>query len=86
MADITSANAIYTLIIPDVFPAPQQLQGFATDDAFDTDASDVVEARIGVDGIASYGFTPFLVTQTIHFQSDSPSIAAKLYLGLVSQS
>ena len=32
MATITGANVVFTLTIPLVYPIPQQLQGFATDD------------------------------------------------------
>lgn len=71
---ITSANAVFTLNIPDVFPTPQLLEGYATDDGFDTEVVDTAEAKMGVDGIMSAGFTPFITKQTIHFQADSPSI------------
>ncbi len=74
MADITSANAVYTLSVPDVFPVPQVLQGYATDDGFATEAIEIAETMLGVDGIMSYGFTPFIVHQTIVFQADSYSI------------
>ena len=74
MADITSANAIYTLSVPDVFTTPQILQGFATDDAFATEAIEIAETMLGVDGIMSYGWLPFITHQTIVFQADSISI------------
>ena len=76
MADrtITSANAVITLSVPDVFDAPFQLQGFMTEDAWDTDETEPVQSRIGVDGVKSDGFTPFLTPQTFHFQADSLTI------------
>ena len=73
--DITSANATYILSVPGVFAAQQVLQGFATDDAFSTPEVDVAEVYMGVDGLPSGGFVPFLVKQMIVFQADSPSIA-----------
>lgn len=77
--DITSANAVLTI-------APRAagligsggaftVEGFASDSAFMAEDVDTAEARIGVDGIASFGFTPYLTKQTITLQADSPSIA-----------
>ena len=71
---ITSANSRFTLSIPDVFPAPVALQGYAADDAFDNEAVDAAEILIGVDGLMSAGYTPFLTKMTIAFQANSPSI------------
>lgn len=73
---ITSANSIFTLT-PGVaagFVAPIQVQGFATDDAFDIEDVNPVEVRKGVDGKKSSGYTPYTVKQSIHLQADSPSI------------
>jgi|SRR5580658_10180698 hypothetical protein len=75
MGTITSANAVVTLSVPAVSPTPIQLEGYATDDAFDNEVADIVETRMGVDGILSGGFTPFPVKLTFHFQADSSSIA-----------
>ena len=71
---ITSANSVFTLVVPDVFPVPQTLQGYAVDDAFDSDDVEASEAIMGVDGLMSAGFTPFITTQKIHLMADSPSI------------
>lgn len=75
---ITSANDVFTLVVgagaTAVFTAPIQVQGFATDDAFDIEDSNPVEVRKGVDGKKSSGFTPFMVKQVIHLQADSASI------------
>jgi len=73
--DITSANSTFHLTIATVFPISQSLQGYATDDAFTTDAVDPAEVRMGVDGKMSAGFTPFPTHINIAFQPDSPSIA-----------
>ncbi|MCU4576132.1 hypothetical protein KTJ34_01730 [Acinetobacter courvalinii] len=75
MATITSANSTFTLTATDVFPAPQVLQGYATDDAFATDAIDLAEAIMGVDGKLSAGYTPNPTKITVALQADSPSIA-----------
>lgn len=70
---ITSANSVLTLIVAGLFPAPVQIQGYATDKAFATEAIDFAEVQMGVDGrmTAGYVFNP--VTQTITLQADSPS-------------
>ncbi len=75
MADITSANAIFTLNVPDVFgTSPQTLQGFATDDAFSTQEIEIGETMLGVDGIMSYAYLPYIIHMPIVFQADSLSI------------
>lgn len=70
---ITAANSVYLLGVTGVFPVPQQLQGYSADAAFDTDASEPAEVVIGVDGIMSAGFVPFITRQTISIMPDSPS-------------
>jgi len=75
MTTLTSANSEFILVIPGAFAAPQVLQGYATDDAFGSEDVEPVEAKIGVDGRKSSGFTPYLVQMLIHLQSDSPSMA-----------
>lgn len=72
---ITSANASLTLNIPAVFPAPVPIQGFSTDDAFDTENVAPNETLMGVDGVLSGGYTPYPVKQKIVLQADSPSLA-----------
>ena len=75
MADITSANSVLTLVVPALFPAPQQLQGYATDDAFADEALQLSESVMGVDGRKSAGYTPAITKQTITLQADSPSMS-----------
>jgi hypothetical protein len=62
---ITAANAIFQLYIPAVFSAPQQLQGFAADDIFDTENQELVQTQMGVDGLLSGGFVFIETKQTI---------------------
>ena len=73
MKSITSANAILMLGILDLFPVPQQLQGFAADDV--TDLSDLApaETMMGVDGKLSAGFVFVPVQQGIMLNADSDS-------------
>lgn len=74
MATLTSANSDFILTIPGAFAAPMVIQGYATDDAFGSEDVNPVEVKIGVDGLKSSGFTPYLVKTLIHLQADSPSI------------
>lgn len=75
MSTITSANSKFVINIPDVFPTPQEVQGYAADDAFTQSAFDVTETRMGVDGRLSGGYTPNAKPFTVMLQADSPSIA-----------
>lgn len=70
---ITAANSSFVLGVATVFPVAQIIQGYATDDAFTTEASDNAEVRIGVDGRISAGWVPYLTPMVIHLQADSPS-------------
>lgn len=74
MAFITSANSEFTLTIPGVFSGPVILQGYAVDDAFDTPNVKPAEAKIGVDGRKSSGYTPYLTVMKVHLMPDSPAI------------
>jgi hypothetical protein len=70
---ITSANSVFTLVIAGLFPAPVQLRGYSSDKAFTTEALDLAEVNMGVDGRMTAGFTPMPTKQTITLQADSPS-------------
>lgn len=70
---ITAANSEYWLAVLGLFPVPQRLQGYAADAAFDTEAADAAEIVMGVDGIMSAGYVPFVTRQTINIMPDSPS-------------
>lgn len=70
---ITSANSVFTIVIAGLFPAPVQLQGYASDKAFTTEAVDLAEVQMGVDGRMTAGYVPNPVKQTITLQADSPS-------------
>lgn len=71
---ITSANSEFTLTIPDVFGGPVAIQGYAVDDAFDVGSVKSAEAKMGVDGRKSSGYTPYLTVMKIHLMPDSPAI------------
>lgn len=73
MPSITGATAAYQLSITGLYDTPQQLQGFAADDVFSTDAIDTSEILMGVDGVMSAGFVYVPIKQKIAIQADSPS-------------
>ena len=83
MADtsITSANSVFTIVVAGLFPAPVQLQGYASDKAFVQEALDMAEVQMGVDGRMTAGFTPNPTKQTVTFQADSPSV--KIFTALI---
>lgn len=73
MASITSSNSVYLLSIAGLYVVPQQLQGFAADDIFDTEAIDTAEVMMGADGILSAGFVFVPIKQSVTLQADSAS-------------
>jgi hypothetical protein len=73
--DITSANAVLLLTVPQVLTVATQLQGFAADDIYDFEDREVAEAVMGADGVLSGGIIYKSAVQTITFQADSASIA-----------
>lgn len=72
---LTTANTIIQLTQPTLFPTPTQIQGFASDDMFDTDALRIVETLMGVDGVLSAGFVFTAVGMRLTLQADSASNA-----------
>lgn len=73
MGTITSADVAFTITIQALFPVPQQLQGFATDDIYGVAQIKSVETMMGVDGVLSGGFVFVPVPQEITLQADSES-------------
>ena len=55
MANITSANAVFLIAVPDL-AIVHQVQGFAADAAFDIGEQDVAQNLLGVDGKKSSGW------------------------------
>lgn len=70
---ITSSNANLFLVIPQVFAAPQALQGFGVDDIFGTNDVPATEAMMGVDGHLAAGKVYVPVVQDITLMASSPS-------------
>lgn len=71
---LTAANSVILLTVPGLFDTPVQLQGYATDDVFDTDAIEPAETMMGVDGKLSAGWVPKEIKQSYTLQADSDSV------------
>jgi len=74
MATITSANSVLTLAVAGVFGSATNIQGFAVDDAFESEAVQQSETLMGVDGHLSGGKVWVPYKMTVHLQADSPSV------------
>lgn len=72
---ITSANSQIFLAVSTVFPAAQQIQGYAAEDIFDTDDVELAEVALGLDGRQASGWIPHNVKWRITLMANSPSIA-----------
>jgi len=71
---LTAANAVLQISVAGLYTVPQQIQGFANDEAFNFDDVDTAETVMGVDGILSTGWIPKELVQTIVLQADSDSV------------
>ena len=74
MATITSANSQLTLSVGGLYDSPVSIQGYAVDDAFESEAVQQSETLMGVDGVLSGGKVWIPYKMTIHLQADSPSV------------
>src|SRR3954468_4412196 len=70
---LTAANSVIMISIDGLYSVPQQLQGFAADDVFDSESVDTAEVLMGIDGVMSFGWIPVPRKQTFSLQADSPS-------------
>lgn len=70
---ITSADAIITLSVMNLYPSGVQLQGFAADNIYGTEALSLAETVRGADGKLSAGFIYGNINQTIYIMPDSES-------------
>lgn len=74
MGTITGANAVYTISVPSLFDAPENLHQFMADDSFSTEQQDVGETVMSNDGYLTGGFVFAAVSQTVSLLADSESI------------
>src|SRR6185312_9704416 len=72
MQTITSANSEFVLKCSKVFTAPQVVEGYATEDAWNVAQFEVAQTRVGVDGRMSAGFVPATKEMDVMFQADGP--------------
>lgn len=73
-ATLTVANSAIALTTEALFTSAQSLQGYAADDAFESDTVENGEFSMGIDGQLSAGFVFNAVGFTLTFQADSPSL------------
>lgn len=71
---ITSADAIYTLTVSALWGAPITLNNWATDRGWETEAVEMAEFRMSMDGKLNKGFVPRAIQQTLHLSAGSSSI------------
>lgn len=70
---ITSANSIFILTVPGIYPQGIKLEGYAAERAWNTDAQETTESQIGVDGQKASGWVPAMVSQTVSLLANSKS-------------
>lgn len=75
MSTLTAANIKFAIVIPDIFPVPQILEGYGVDDAFATEALELAQVRMGVDGKMKGGYVPNPIVMPIKFMPTSISVA-----------
>lgn len=72
---LTTANSALTLQIVGLYPVPQIIEGYSTDESFMAEDVTTGEAQMGVDGKLSAGFIPYPTVFKVTLQADSPSMA-----------
>jgi len=72
---ITSANAVVLLGVNGLFPTAVQLQGFASEEIFATEAINTLEMLMGLDNKLSGGYVPQAVPAVFSLQANSPSMS-----------
>ena len=70
---ITSANTTFTITIAGLFSAPQQIQQYKVEDAFDSEAVNNGEIVKGVDNFIAAGWLPTLPKLNVSLMANSPS-------------
>lgn len=71
---LTVANSVIMMTCEALYTSPVQLQGYAADDAFETDTVENGEYSMGIDGNFSAGFVFNPIPFTLTIQADSVSL------------
>jgi hypothetical protein len=74
VGNITDADAIIMLTVENLYGSGVQIQGFSADTAWTAGDAQIAEARMGVDGKLSAGYTPSPRTINISLEASSPSL------------
>lgn len=72
---ITSANSTIMFRAKGIYDNWIQVQGAQTDSFWKFEEQARAEARVGVDNIVSYGYTPFVSTIDLSLEANSPSVS-----------
>lgn len=70
---ITSANAVFIITVPGIYPQGVKLQGYSAEKAWSSDAQPQTESQMGVDGQKATGWIPAIVPMTITLLANSLS-------------
>ncbi|MGX7346343.1 phage tail fiber protein [Acetobacter pasteurianus] len=73
--DISAANSVFTITVPGLYNAPITLENYAADRAFETEARELIETQMSIDGYLNAGWVPNPVTQSISLAASSDSAA-----------
>lgn len=74
LRDITSANAIFTITVPNLYNAPITLQNFSASRAWDISEQVMAETEMSIDGVLNAAWLPAPVDQSIHLSAGSDSV------------
>lgn len=72
--DITAANSVYTITVPGLYNAPITLENYSADRAFETEARELAETAMSIDGYLNAGWVPNPVTQTISLAASMSAV------------
>lgn len=71
---ITSANAVFTLTIKELFNTPITLENWESDKAWEALDQDFSEVQMSIDGKLNIGWIPSPITHTLSFSPNSRSM------------
>lgn len=71
---LTAANCTFALSISDLYPIPQVLSNFSSDNPFTTEDTVIAETQLSLEGKLSAGFVPSTIKQAITLMATSASI------------